>query len=98
MTACEYDKLMFEPRQWWNGDVHLCRVIGTMALTHRDMGNCYPAELELQEWRDILTRIGEPLLDYAQHFEDIGGITPERRLAARDAMRLFAEWFEHLSD
>jgi hypothetical protein len=87
----------FLPEQWWNGHAHLAHQIGSMALQHRDMGNGFPSELTHAEWQAILTRIGEPLMAYATRIDDLEG-AGERKSAARDALELFTNWFDHFWD
>lgn len=86
----------FAAEDAWNGDVYLTGVIGTMALNLRDHGSAYPDSLTLDEWKDILTKIGEPLVAYATaKTQDPNSVNPG---LARDALRLFAEWFDHFWD
>lgn len=81
----------------WNGDTYLAGLVGTMALNLRDHGSSYPEHVTTDEWHEILTKIGEPLVAYAKaKFTDLD--TPEVHADARDAWRLFAEWFDHFWD
>ena len=82
---------------WWNGNSYLTGVIGQMALHHRDHGNGHPESLSWEEWKDILTKIGEPLVAYAAAAAD-EKVTTELLLNARQALNLFADWFDHLWD
>ena len=86
----------FLPGEFLNGDQYLARQIGSMALQHRDLGSGFPWEQTKESWKDILTRIGEPLLAYAdgKDVEDPGR-TDFKKLNddAKEAMKLFAEWF-----
>lgn len=96
MTA-EIGRTEFKAEEWWNGHAHLARVIGSMALNHRDLGQTYPAFLTVAEWHRILTGIGEPLMAYANGIDDLEGYE-ERRRAAQEALELFAQWFDQFTD
>lgn len=96
MTA-EMVRTEFRPEEWWNGDTYLARIIGSMALLHRDIGNTHPESVSPDEWKSILTRIGEPLIAYAQDC-DLSEGDKERRMAAKTALELFANWFDHFWD
>ena len=87
----------FLPEQWWNGHAHLAHQIGSMALQHRDMGNGFPEHMTHDAWKELLTRIGEPLMAYAARIDDLEG-AGERKAAARDALELFTNWFDHFWD
>lgn len=90
----------FSDQDWWNADQYLAGLIGTMALHLRDHGNGYPCQPEYMtepEWKDILTKIGEPLVAYAEA-KRLDVNSPETTEAARDALRLFAEWFDKFWD
>lgn len=99
MTAEKGVKLltdMFKPEEWWNGHEHLARQIGSMAILHRQIGCTYPPELTPEEWQGILTSIGEPLLAYADGIDDLEGYA-ERQAAAKEAVELFANWFDRFT-
>jgi hypothetical protein len=87
----------FKPEEWWKGHAFLALQIGAMALQHRDIGNTYPEQLTHDEWKNILTRIGEPLIAYAKGIDDYNG-SLARETAAKEALELFAQWFMHLWD
>jgi hypothetical protein len=93
----ELDRIEFRPEEWWNGNAHLARVIGSMALLHREISHRYPVHLTPDEWNDILGRIGEPLMAYAAGINDLEG-SGERIQAAKTALELFANWFDHFWD
>lgn len=78
----------------WSADGHLLRQIGELALYYRNHKVGYPGCLEEAEWDDILTRIGEPLVDYADRQFDVPMDDPmfDR---AREALELFASWHAH---
>lgn len=87
----------FKPEEWWNGNAHLAHQIGSMALLHRDIGNSYPTSLSDDAWKDILTRIGEPLMTYAAGIDESDGYA-DRAVAAKAALELFALWFDKFWD
>lgn len=87
----------FADVDWWNGNSYLTGLLGTVALHHRDHGNSHPEALSYEEWRGILTKIGEPLVAYAEAAAD-EKVTTDQLLAARAAIHLFADWFDHLWD
>ncbi len=93
MTAADE----FTPDQFWHGHSYLAMRIGTLALQYRDIGCIRPACLSRSEWGDILTRIGEPLVTYAKHIDE-EDYNHETEMAARESLRLFAEWFEFFWD
>jgi hypothetical protein len=90
----------FADVDWWNGDTYLAGVIGTMALRHRDSGTGYPQAMTVEEWKDTLTKIGEPLVAYADGKFEAADVDAERVLAenARGALILFARHFTHFWD
>lgn len=89
----------FSDQDWWSGDIYLTGLIGTMALHLRDHGNGHPSHMTLEEWKDVLTKIGEPLLAYAngtfsQTRESSTALTAD----ARAALVLFSNHFDHFWD
>lgn len=77
----------------WSAEDHLLRLIGEMALHLRDHGHGYPASLTEEEWHDILTRIGEPLVEYVKdHYEWMYLSEDDPRTSASEALELFASW------
>jgi hypothetical protein len=80
----------------WNADTYLAGLIGTMALWHRDHGSTYPDGMTVGEWHAILTKIGEPLVAYAngKFTEKAAPLVTD----AREALILFAQNFENLWD
>jgi hypothetical protein len=98
LSTTTIDRVDFLPEEWWNGHAHLARVIASMALQHRDIGNTHPADLTKAEWDDVLTRIGEPLLAYATEIDRFDGDPGERLTAARKGLELFASWFDKFCD
>ena len=80
---------------WWNGDVHIAKLTGEMALKLRDSGHGHPEHVTPDEWRDLLTKIGEPLAAYAAAGTSH---TRDQVIGARVAFHLFADWFDHFWD
>jgi len=90
----------------WCGDIHLCEMIGSMALYYRDEMPGYPSGMGRAEWDSVLTRIGEPLLRYARNKFKVyycskqpckcPNVQHDRELtaAASEALRLFAVHFK----
>lgn len=91
----------FRAEEFQNGDVHLCRMIASMALAHRDYSVTYPDDLDPQTWKAILTDIAGPLLAYADgKFTDSTTARDEAVLEAnaKAAILLFADWFNAFWD
>lgn len=85
--------LLFTADQFAEGSFYLAKVIGELCQQHRDIGRSHPPSLTDIEWRAILTRIANGLLEYA----DAPSVPNLSTVAyARESMRLFAEWFDYL--
>lgn len=82
---------------FWCADTYLMHVIGSIAAKFRDDGTGYPSGMTEHEWADILTRISDPLLAYADR-TSIGPEEDELHAKAREALLLFAEHFGHFWD
>lgn len=100
MSTVADDIVVFTPEQFYNADVYLARVIGTMAAQFRASGSGYPSGLEEDEWNAILDNIAGPLLAYAERkFDDMDYIDSLKlHKDAKTAMQLFAMWFDHFWD
>lgn len=94
-------------RDTWSLDSYLAQVISGSVAHLRDHGHGYPGEeqgADEGQWRDILTRIAEPLS--REWDRTINGETPEqhrerqeRELAEQqEALRLMVTWFHSLWD
>lgn len=94
LTRAEFG---YSTTDWWNGHVFLTGVIGQVALKHRDCAHTYPEELSAEEWKGILDKIGGALCAYSQAAHT-NNQTAEQTAEAREALRLFAEWFEKFWD
>lgn len=84
---------------WWSADTHITAVIGELALRYRDKGSGYPGGMTEEEWADILTRIGEPLIAYSRNkFQLVGDEEITLHEKAKEALLLFTEHYDHFWD
>jgi hypothetical protein len=81
----------------WSADGHILRIIGEIALYYREHKAGYPVGISEDEWNDILTRIGEPLIDYANRQFEAQFDDPMWEKATK-ALKLFAKWHAHFWD
>jgi hypothetical protein len=95
------ERVELTAEQFFDGDVHVARVIGTMALQHRDHGTLLPRSFagDPDGWHRLLTRIGEPLLAYASRTPDLDAYEDLAiKLRARRALELYAHWFTEIAE
>jgi hypothetical protein len=76
---------------WWNLDTTVADLIARGCDEMRTNGTSYPADMGREAWEEILTRISEPLHNYAN------GKSIDAQ-PAQEALRLFAEHLPRMWD